>query len=155
MWPSFLAWIMAGLPLHLCAKTLRFLEGSRVVELHEGLDAGAERGPAARHRRRLHRLEQLALGRAVLDRALHVRDAAVLAPAEGEDADDDHLFVLDRQLLTFTERQLAHRLARRDVLGIFLRHPVPERVAVGAGGLPRRTFRRGGEVCGSLLYGTA
>src|SRR5439155_13979684 len=133
---------------------LRFLERAPVVELHEGLDARAERGPAARHGRRLHRFEQLALGGAVLDRALHVGDAAVLPPPEGEDADYDHLLVLDRQLLALAERQLAHRLARGDVLGIFLRHRVPELVAGGAGGPPRRTFRPGGEGCRSPPYGS-
>src|SRR5437868_6142509 len=102
MWPSFLAWIMA----------LSLLERAGLVELHQRDGAGAEARPAARHRRRLDRFQQLALRRAVRDGALHVRDHAVLAAAEGEDPDDHHLTILDRQRFALADRQLAQRPAR-------------------------------------------
>ena len=54
-------------------------ERSRLVELHQRLAPVLKRA-AARHRRRLDRLQQLALGRAVLDRAAHVRDHAFFTP---------------------------------------------------------------------------
>src|SRR5262245_10448835 len=111
------------------------LEAAVPLYLHERLDAGAEGGTAARDRGGLDGLEQLALRCAVLDGATHMSDDAVLAPAIGEDTDDDHLAVLDRELLALAHRQGAQRPPRLDVLGIFLRDPVPERVAVRAGGL--------------------
>src|SRR5262245_15997140 len=112
-----------------------FLEAAVALDLHERLDAGAQGRPTARDRGGLDRLEQLALGRAVLDGAPHVGDDAVLKASIREDADDDHLAVLDRELLALAHRQGAQRTARLDVLRIFLRDPVPERVAVRAGGL--------------------
>src|SRR2546422_3670278 len=112
-----------------------FLEDSVAVELHQRLDAAAEGRAAARHRRGLDRLEQLALGRAVLDRSAHVGDDALVPAAIGQDADDDHLAMLDGELFAFADRQGTQRPARLDVLGIFLGHPVPEWIAVGAGGL--------------------
>src|SRR5881296_2791805 len=110
------------------------LERSLVVELHQRLDARAQGRPAARHRRGLDRLEQLTLGRAVLDGPAHVRHDAVLPSAVRENSDDDHLAILDRELLALADRHGAQRPASPDVVGIFLRHPVPERIAVGAGG---------------------
>src|SRR3989441_8385366 len=88
------------------------LEGALGLELHESFHAGAEGRPAARDGRRLDGLQQLTLGGAVLDGAAHVGDHTVLAPAEREDPDDDHLAVLDRELLAFADRQRAHRLPR-------------------------------------------
>src|ERR1700741_1147106 len=113
-----------------------FLEGTFVIELHQRLHARAEGRPTAGHRRRLDRLEKLALRRAVLDRAAHVRHDAVLKGAIGEDADDHHLAVLDRELLALADRELAQRSSRAHVLRIFLGHPVPERIAIWTRGLP-------------------
>src|SRR5262249_39089460 len=79
----------------------------------------------------------------------HVRDDALLPAAEGEDADDDHLAVLDGQLLALADRQRAQGRAGADVLGILTRDPVPERVAVGTGALPVDLLRLGGgRACG-------
>src|SRR5437867_1889944 len=111
------------------------VEGAFLVELHQGLRSGAEGGPAAGHRGGLHGLEQLTLRRPVLDGPAHVRDHAVLAAAEGQDADDDHLAVLDGQLLALSDPQLAQRLPRPDVLRVFAGDPLPERIPVGADGL--------------------
>src|SRR5436309_1113282 len=110
------------------------LERSLVVELHQRLDARAQGRPAARHRRGLDRLEQLTLGRAVLDGPAHVRHDAVLPAAVRGHSGDDHLAMLDRERLALADRHGAQRPASPDVVGIFLRHPVPERIAVGAGG---------------------
>src|SRR5215813_773199 len=124
--------------LSLSSRSMRhsgLLKAAVPLDLHERLDAGAEGRPAARNGGGLDGLEQLALGRAVLDGAPHVGDDSVLAAAIGQDADDHHLAVLDRELLALAHRQGAQRPPRLDVLGIFLRDPVPERVAVRAGGL--------------------
>src|SRR6266516_1043621 len=88
------------------------LERAVAIELHQRLHARAERRPAARDRGRLDRLEELPLGRAVLDGPAHVRDHAVLAAAVGEDADDHHLPMLDRELLALADRELAQRPPR-------------------------------------------
>src|SRR5580765_790827 len=108
------------------------LEGARLLERHDGLHARAERRPAAGDARGLDRLEQLALGGAVLDGAAHVGDHALQAAAKREDADDDHLAVLHRQLLAFAGRQCAERLARRRELGILRGEPLGPGIAVGA-----------------------
>src|SRR6266850_4427557 len=42
--------------------------------------------------------------------------------------------MLDGELFAFADRQGTQRPTRLDVLGIFLGHPVPEWIAVGAGG---------------------
>src|SRR5262245_11691578 len=118
-------------------------EGAVLVELHQRLHARAEGGPTPRHRRRLDGLEQLALGGAVLDGPAHVGHDALGPAAEGEDADDDHLAVLDRQLLALAGGVVADRLAKARVLRILAVEPLRPRVAVGApggarGGLARR-----------------
>src|SRR6185436_16201315 len=116
-------------------RSLLLLERALVVELHQRLHARAQGRPAARYRRRLDRFEQLALGGAVLDGPAHVRDHAVLEAAIGKYPDDDHLAMLDGELLALTDRERAQRTAGPHVLRIFFRHPVPERIAVRAGGL--------------------
>src|SRR5262245_50054729 len=85
-------------------------EGALPVELHERLRARAEARPPAGHGGGLDGLEQLALGRAVLDGPAHVGDHALVPPAIAQDADDHHLPILDRQLLALADRQIAERL---------------------------------------------
>src|SRR2546427_5288282 len=108
------------------------LERALDLELHDAFHAGAEGRPAARPRRRLDRLQQLPLRGAVLDGRAHVGDDAVLSPAKRQDPDDDHLAVLDRELLAFADRQRAHRLPRGGVLRVFARQPVRPRISVRA-----------------------
>src|SRR5206468_8646142 len=91
--------------------TSGFLECPVALDLHQRLYPRAEGRPTARDRGGLDRLEQLALGRAVLNGPAHVGDHALFPATEGEDPDDDHLAVLDRQLLAFADRQLAQRLS--------------------------------------------
>src|ERR687891_1831755 len=151
MWPSLRAWIMGSSSSSSPPRSsTSVLERARLVELHQRLDTRAERRPASGHRGGLNRLEQLALRGAVLDRALHVRHDAFLPAAEGEDADDHHLAILDRELLALADRQLAERLARGDVFRIFPPHPVPVGVSVGAGRLAAGGLlgRGGGTACG-------
>src|SRR5438552_1133048 len=121
-------WSRSWLPLPEC---------SLLIELHERLRAATERRPPARDRGGLDRLEQLPLGRAVLDGPAHVGDDPFLPAAEGEDPDDHHLAVLDREFLAFPDGQVAQGLPGPEVLGILLRDPVPEGVAIGASGLLR------------------
>src|SRR6266850_1698784 len=85
--------------------------------------------------------QQLALGGAVLDGAAHVGDHAFVAPAEGQDADDDHLAVLDRQLLALADRERADRAARRRVVRVLARQPLGPRIAVDARALRCRLLR--------------
>src|SRR4030081_158383 len=108
------------------------LERALGLELHEPFYAGAQGRAAARDGRRLDRLQQLPLGGAVLDGAAHVRDDAVLAPAKRQDADDDHLAVLDGQLLAVTDGQRARLLSRGGVLGVLARQPLRPRISVRA-----------------------
>src|SRR5436309_1750779 len=77
--------------------------------------------------------------------------------ARREDADDDHLAVLDRQRLALADRELAQRLTGGDVLGILAGHPVPERISVGADGPPVGALRLARRLDGScrLRLGTA
>src|SRR5207244_3480963 len=112
------------------------------LELHEALHAGAEGRPAAGHGGGLDRLQQLALGGAVLDGPAHVGDDAVLAPAKRQDPDDDHLAMLDRELLAVADRERAHRRAGGGVLRVFARQPVCPRIAVGAAALRWGLLRR-------------
>src|SRR5262245_32964393 len=93
-----------------------FLEGTFLIELHQRLHARAESRPTAGHRRRLDRLEELALRCAVLDRPAHVRHDAVIEAAIREDADDHHLAMLDRELLALADRELTQRSPRAHVL---------------------------------------
>src|ERR1700675_623223 len=86
------------------------LEGAGLVERHDGLNASAERRPAAGDARGLDGFQQLALRGPVLDGPAHVGDHALQPAAEGEDADDDHLAVLHRQLLALPGRERAERL---------------------------------------------
>src|SRR6185295_14299336 len=88
-----------------------------------------------RDRGGLHRLQQLPLGGAVLHGPAHVGDHAVLASAERQDADDDHLAMLDRELLAFADRQGAHRGAGRRVLRVLARQPLRPGITVGTAGL--------------------
>src|SRR5262245_31066151 len=83
-------------------KRSALLEQAFPVELHQGLCARAEGGAAPRHRGGLDCLEKLALGRPVIDGPTHVREHALLPPAEGEDADDDHLAILNGELLALS-----------------------------------------------------
>src|SRR5215468_9449685 len=108
------------------------LEHALAVELHQGLRTRAEGGAAPWHGGGLDRLEQLTLGRPVVDGPSHVREHAFLPAAVGEDADDDHLAVLDGELLALADGERRERLPRLDVLGILLGNPVPEGIAVGA-----------------------
>src|SRR5262245_14276625 len=98
-------------PLDSGARSAR--ERALAIQPHQGLGAGGEARTAARDRRRLHRLEQLALARAVLDGALHVGDDEVLVgAAEREDRDDHHLAVLERQRLALADGEIGERLPR-------------------------------------------
>src|SRR5262249_13292767 len=86
-------------------------EHALAVELHQGLRPRAEGGAAPWHGGGLDRLEQLALGRPMIDGPSHVRDYALLPAAVGEDDDVDHLAGLDGELHALAVGERGGRLA--------------------------------------------
>src|SRR5262245_27594426 len=85
---------------------LAVLEGAFGVELHEGTCPRGKRRTAARHRGRLHGLEEFAFGRPMLNSPLHMcQDTLLAGAAKGQDAEDAHFPILDGQRLALPDRE--------------------------------------------------
>ncbi len=95
---AFVALNCGALPEALLDRS-GFPEHAFLVELHQGLHPCAEGRSTAWYCGRLDGFEQLSLRGAVLDGSAHVSDHALRPAAEGQNPDDDHLAVLDREFL--------------------------------------------------------
>src|SRR5215510_8261271 len=121
---------------------LPVLEGPLGVELHKRAHPGGKRRAATRHRGGLHGLEQLAFGRTMLNGPTHVGQHPLLASAaKGQDTDDDHLPILDRQCLALPDREFGEGYPGLGVFWVLPRYPLPVGIAVGTGLLCQRFIR--------------
>src|SRR5262245_48778000 len=85
---------------------LAVLERSLGVEMHERTRPGGKRRATAWHCGRLYGFEQLAVGRPMLTGPPQVGQHPLLADtAKGQDADNDHFPILDRQCLALPDRE--------------------------------------------------
>src|SRR5262249_21784220 len=116
-----------------CWGLLAVLKRPLGVELHECTRPGGKRRAATGHRGRLNSLEQLAFGRPMLNGPFHVGQHTLLTgTAKGQDADDDHLAIFDRQLFALSDGEFRQGDAGLGVFWILPRHPLPIGIAVRA-----------------------
>src|SRR4029453_3562776 len=120
-------------------RLLPVLECPLGVEPQERAPPCGKRRATTRHRGGLHGLEQLAFGRTMLNSPTHVGQHPLLAgAAEGQDTDDDHLPILDRQCLALPDREFGEGYPSLGVFWVLPRHPLPVGIAVGTGLLCQR-----------------
>src|SRR5205085_1601619 len=104
------------------------------IELHERPRPGGKRRATTRYRGGLDGLEQLAFGRPMLNSPPHMGMHPLLTgAAKGQDANDDHLSIFDRQRLALPDGELRQGYASLGVFWILPRHPLPVGIAVRAG----------------------